>query len=499
VILILIICLVLAVAVDGYAKRSNVASASLETCKGEGLAAEIRKDEKLRLTLEKVVDYLVKNNLDVKQALLDYRSAPLELMKYRSRFDYNIFGNTSYSEISEGDNSFGIGQEDVSREGGTIYFQTGVSRLYRTGTTVSVGIKERYRDEGSLNHGIAVTISQEILKNSFGIADRLNEQVLANSTEIKKRRVEYSLAMMLVDALVGFWNVAVAEESVVTAKIRYENSRDIRDLIKRKLPLGLSEKEELLDWNSKVLQNQNDYEMARKNLYDAKLAILRILNLDRKTDFEMGRTFQTTPSGTSYQAALRDALAKRVDLNNQRTRVRNSELEYCTASHNMMPSFKVNVNAEAYDKTFDNINSQWSVGLEVSYPLGNTEAVAKIQNARINWRKNLLSLEKLEKEIRDEVDSLVNQCDVLHRVYVRTQRAMKYSKTYYNQVLKKFKMGRYSTVELKLGLDNYVQMRQMALKALVDYNVALVRQDLARNVIFEKFNIDIDKILKSVE
>ncbi len=75
---------------------------------------------------------------------------------------------------------------------------------------------------------------------------------------------------------------------------------------------------------------------------------------------------------------------------------------------------------------------------------------------------------------------------------------MEFSKKYYTQVLKKFKQGRYDAIRLKLSLDNYVNLRQQELKALVDYNIVLLRRDLARNVIFEKYNIDINSILDNL-
>jgi len=354
--------------------------------------------------------------------------------------------------------------------------------------------------------GVMVKLSQEILKNSFGINDRLNERMIANAAEMRRRAVKLYLSDLLVQALIGYWNVAVAEETLTTTRINLESTTEIRNLIGRKLGLGLAEREELLDWNGKVLQSKNYFDLTGKAVYDARLAVLRILNLDGKTDFELGQTFSTKAPDIPLERAMRDALLKRVDLANQRTLVQNAELEYRAAAHNELPSLKLNLGAgtvdysrDAYSKTFNDVNRQYSAGFEVTYPLGNSEADARMRNARVNYQKAALDLEKLEKEVRDEVDSAVKQCAVLHQVYVQTKEAREYQMNYYNGVLRKFRLGRYSAIQLKLALDGYIQARQAELKSLVDYNVSLLQRDLARNVIFENYGIDVDSVLGRVK
>ncbi|MCP4136574.1 MAG: hypothetical protein GY754_36730, partial [bacterium] len=86
-----------------------------------------------------------------------------------------------------------------------------------------------------------------------------------------------------------------------------------------------------------------------------------------------------------------------------------------------------------------------------------------------------------------------------YKIYDQTKKSRRYAQNYYGQVLQKFKRGRYSAVQLKLALDAYIQARYAELKSLVDYNIALIRRDFSRNIIFENLGIDIDGILKRIE
>jgi hypothetical protein len=51
-------------------------------------------------------------------------------------------------------------------------------------------------------------------------------------------------------------------------------------------------------------------------------------------------------------------------------------------------------------------------------------------------------------------------------------------------------------VNVKFALDSLVQARQGELEALVQYNVALLQFDLARNEIFDRYNVDVEKYIR---
>ncbi len=491
-----------------------------DTRKEDNIDKQSGKDEILKLDLEKVLNLVIKNNLDVKKALLDYKASTVELNKYQSKFSYNLFLKPNYSSAeSSPDNPSAMFSGTKTNR---FNVDTGVSRKLRTGTDITVGISNLYQNisgaeiasnSGTLDlggkgyqTGLAVSIRQDILKNIFGINDRLTEKIIDNAGKMQKQVVKLYLANLLVEALIGYWNVMVAEENLKTVKSTLESTIKIRNLIKRKQSLGLSEKEELLDWDSKVLQGRNTVELAEKNLYDAKRAVLRTLDLEETTAFDIVKNFKTTEPIVSLEHAIKDAFLKRVDLVNKKTLLKNSEFECEIASNNLDPSLTLNLSAGNVDysthyfsSTFNDINKQWSVGFEMKYPLGNKEAKTKLKEAMLNHKKNQIDLKKLEKEIRDEVDSLVKQCDVMFSVYQKTMKSKDYSRRYYTQVLKKFKQGRYDAVTLKLALDNYTSLSHQELKSLVDYNITLLRRDLSRNVIFENYNIDIDSILNKLQ
>ncbi len=484
---------------------------------GTGEKSADLKKEKLRLTPESVLRHLLAGNLDVKQATLDYRGTDSDLRKHRALYDTMLYGRGAYSFIGnppENPSTVFSGKEITARS-----YEAGISKYFNSGTSVSFSIHGLHQritgaaiDTGfgiiqlggeGYQSAFMVTLSQDLLKNTFGIQDRFAEKMLGNTAEINRQQVKQRLSNLLAEALACYWSMAMAEEVLLTAKTGMESSERIRDLIARKFNLGLAEREDQTDWNSRVLQSKNLYETAGKNLYTTRLAMRRILSLDAETDFEIGQAFKMTSPDIEYERAVKDAFIKRADLIHRRILVKNAEMEYTVAEHNLMPSVKLNLSAgtldyspDSYTRTFNDVNRQYSVELRADYPLENTGARTRLADARLNFQKRMVELRKLEKEIRDEIDSSINECRACFKVYIRTRQAREYGRDHYHQVLLKFNQGRYGSLRVKLALDEYIGLRLQEMQSLLEYNAALLRLDLARNMVFENFGIDVEAILK---
>ncbi len=467
----------------------------------------------LELSAPKVVRYLLDNNYDVKQALLDYRRTSSQLMRYRGIYDYTVHGSGQYSAIrSSSDANPRVSSKGFSNFSG----QAGISKRFSSGTTLSGQVtasmpsyeemKMTGKDLDLYQTGFSLQITQELMRNSFGVNDRKGEQKLFNKKIAARNGIRRRLAGLIVNALIAYWNIAVAEENLTTQKISLSSTANIKRIVQRKIPLGLAEREEVSDWSYKVLDAQNRKERAEKFLFDSKLAMRRVLNLSPEVKILLGKTFRKNRPAISLERALKDAFLKRSELQNKRLELKNAGLDYAIAENSSLPSLQIKgaYGSTSYDmdnwgKTLGEHNPEYSMGFEFRYPLNGRASLANERDARIAMKYLAIDLKKVESEIRDDIISKVKQCDVDYEIYLRATKARDYAKSYYNLVYRKFKRGRFSALELKLALDSYIRSRQFALKSLVDYNISILRRDLARNVVFENYGIDIDSIFKAVE
>jgi outer membrane protein TolC len=472
----------------------------------------------IQLNLQFVIKGVLDRGLDVKKAAIDYKNSASDLSKFLGQYDVFAFGSAAYSyKQTSKDNPSIVNPMNTGGLATTPYqmgvndYQIGAQKKFSTGTTVQAGIDAQQLDAvvypgfskvTAYQTSASIGLSQELFKNAFGADDRMTEKALRNVSEIKKRSGKQAIADSLMNSFLIYWNFIIADENLKTAQVAHKNTLDIRDLIRRKSVLGLSEKADLLDWESRALQMQNSVEGAQLAFLNAKTAVLRALDLDRQTDIRIEQDLVSAPPEISYEVALKEAFKKRTDLANLRAADENAALSYEIAKGNLNPSIKAvagfgsNDYNEKFGKSYDTFNKQWNVGVIVSSPIGNTYANADLDSTKNERAKRRIELSQLEDGIRDEIRIRLSACETSFKIYKQSAQSSEYSKGYYDQILQRFMQGRADTTMLKLAFDNYIMLRTNALKSLIDYNVAMLQFDIAKNTVFEKYAINTDKILE---
>ena len=108
-------------------------------------------------------------------------------------------------------------------------------------------------------------------------------------------------------------------------------------------------------------------------------------------------------------------------------------------------------------------------------------------------------MEELTQEIRDDVLNKMENVRLTHEVLMRTRESKEQAELYYNRLMARVRQGRFNSVNVKTSLDNLVANRQRELEALVQFNVSILQFDLAKNEIFERYNVDVEKYLAQVK
>jgi outer membrane protein TolC len=468
---------------------------------------------KVRLDLHEVIQRIVDRNLDVRRAAVDYDDAGSDLDRFQGQYDALIYGKASKSYKQLSPENPGIQREGYRYEAEGV--ETGIMKHFSTGTTVQASVSTTHQTitpsplapdtkVKGYNSALSIGLSQELLKNAFGVNERRAERSLEMLSEIKQRAARQAVANAVMDSFLAYWNIIIASENMKTAQIAYNNTRDIRNLIKRKSAFGISEKEELFDWEGRVLQFKNMLDGAQLGYTNSRLGILRALDMDNTTEIELIQDLDTAPPDLTFEIAIREAFKNRTDLANLREAIKIAETSVDIAKGKSLPSVTANagVGYNDYDKnslsgSFDTVNRQWVVGITVSKPIGGTTDEADIRTAKNTLTKRQIELKQLERGIRDEIQIRIAQCETTYTIYKQTLQTSEYARSYYERVYNKFSQGRYETTQLKLAFDNYIVQRNNALKSLIDYNIARLQLDIAMNTVFEKYQIDVKNVLES--
>ncbi len=73
--------------------------------------------------------------------------------------------------------------------------------------------------------------------------------------------------------------------------------------------------------------------------------------------------------------------------------------------------------------------------------------------------------------------------------------AVQQTETFYRRLVVRYRQGRFTAEAVKNALDALVQARSGLMQARINFNIALVRYDMSRYNIWNRFNVNIDRII----
>lgn len=484
----------------------------------------------LKLSLKEAVNYVLENNITVKNAKMDFLKSDSAELKNLSQYAWTLVGSVSTTKTSLPNNNttFFSGQK-IANDRATV----GIQKQFQTQTYFSMELSHTRFDSnafesqaaasrlGSLGpllaappqytDALTITLSQELWKYSFGKTEKDRQKVLKQKEIVQKDEIINLLSQLVVKTLVDYWTLSVYDSQVETFEKLEKNTRNIRDLTTRKRNLGLSEGFEVNQWNSALTQTQNSLERAKLARKEAERNLIRILNVSPDSKVAGITDLQDkVPSNIDPTKDYEYALAHRIDLRNliRQREIADAELRIKEAED--APSVKVTGSYSTRGQTFLNPQTNYvnpdvgmmsfrypekTLGFALSYPLFDTGIQTDIRDAKL--KKEILEKQEVELKtlIREELDNrytaLVAGQDLLETALRRRDEAEKF----YRGVQQRFSQGRFTAVIVKSALDNLIQSELMVAQARINFNVDLIRYDLARNYVFEKFGVNVQQII----
>ncbi len=353
---------------------------------------------------------------------------------------------------------------------------------------------------------LTLLLRQELLKNAFGYSQRRINDINRNLSKIQRENLTYQLAALVVEAMIDYWSLALAEESTRTSERLLRNVRNIRNITLRKRRLGLAEAFEINQWDALLASSRSSLEQARLERDSQRRTLLRILNLDPQLQLSGASQLVTElPKDFDFDRDLETAYEKRPDFKALELEAENARKSYQIAENRLLPSVTLSGSYsgrgfdrrfnEATDQSLELLYPEATVQFQVEYPLWDEDARVDARNARIDLQRIGVELEQQRRQIRDEISEGLQQIQVAYRVYRNAQRAYRSTNAFYRGLIAGYRRGRFTATAAKEALDSLVQADLARTMALVNYNIALVRYDLTRNVIFQKYDVDIDAVI----
>lgn len=469
------------------------------------------------ITLERAIDLVLRNNLTLQSAKYNVIMSDSDFERFNGKFAPSLNLEGGYANQKSPPTSMSAFTGDRQYQ----YDATAsISKLFSSGTTISAGVKEVFfdandpgipafgvqKEPGYHKPSLFVSLQQELLRNAFGRGDRLQKEMLNSAAQMQRAAIINELSGLVVSTLVDYWTITVQKSAVENARLELDSARQVRDIIARNARYGLGELYDLNQYNALVASSEARLEAATQRHREAVRKLVRTMNMPADTKVEGVTDLVDVLPALDEDAAVKTAFEKRVDYRNARLILENADRELGYHKNNALPSLvlSMGLNTLGQDENYspamrDTASAKypsWEARAKLTYPLDDRELRVNLRNAELKRRQAGIDLEKTRLEVRDDVLNSLEQVRLLHSTLGKARTARGESELYYQRLLARFRQGKATAVNVKFALDSLVQARQGELEALVQYNVALLQFDLARNEIFDRYNVDVEKYIR---
>lgn len=450
------------------------------------------------LTAENVKNLSLENNLNVQIASTDQEIGKQDLPAAKSIYDTTLRARASYLD----DQSKRVTTVFGTRSTTTIY---DIELLQKTplGTELSAGFLNQRDSTNSIfatvnpayESEMEFTLRQPVAKNAFGFVDRKQIQLVKKRIEALDYSTRSQIEGSVYQSLVDYWtfyfhhhNVSFERETVVKARELYVANQ-------RKKDIGLIEKSDLYAFAANFDVRENSWLQAKDAVSEARERIRQDLSLPPSEILKPGRE-NLSPKKTHFifQEVLMNALAHRPDYLALKKNLEASHLDVALKKNSRWPQIDVlaslNLNGidSDYGGALDDIGGghpAWQVGMEFSFPFRNRFQRSEHKKSTLQRARKILELKDKEQEIVRQVAKTLKKLKTVRSRLNATYRAKKNQFQKLRGEITKYEQGRSDSDTLIRFQNDYIEAKQLSLKAQYDYQIALLDLEFIQGAILD--------------
>jgi outer membrane protein TolC len=466
----------------------------------------------------------LQRNLDIRIQ----KEAP-EIARYRLKIAYARYEPSFSAAVQRDYSQEPGGVDDVNRpvpgsESDTDFWRTSVGGLLPWGLNYSLGASMYNRSglvpgnssgmtrlmpfEFSTGQAGFFELRQPLLRNAWIDETRLN--ILLNRTSSKSSELTLRQQIMRTAHQVEttYYNLISAHDNVRVSEKALELAERLLAMNRKRVEVGsmapLGEKQA----ESEVATRRADL-LANQRVLDDQQNFLKGLLTDDYVGWTHGiiqpaSRLNTAPTALQLADSWMKALTQRPDILESRINVERQNITIRFQKNQLFPQFDL-VGSYGWAgggdaRDYGDVAGQWagadnpfySVGAQLSFPLGNSAARNTLRASLGSRKQLLLGLKKLEQSILLEVDNAVGQVRTALERAKATQEARRFAEAALEVEQKKLEDGKSTSFEVLRVQRDLVSTAYSEIRALVDYNIALANLALAEGSTLDRMNLSIE-------
>jgi outer membrane protein len=485
------------------------------------LLAQTNDSPVRRLSLEDCIEIALRHNLDVQITRFSPELARYTLNASYGAYDpnFSIGGAHSYNRspggFDEQGRPFGATESDANS------FNSGVQGLLPWGTTYNLGaqvndtfgtrpgsVLDARENFESVNGQVSVfQLRQPFLKNFWIDNTRLQMMLAKKNVQISELDLRQQVMTSVTAVEVAYFNLIFARENVGVQRKALELAEQLLAENRKRVEVGAMAPLDEKQAEAQAAGSRAELLSAEGNA-DTQQRVLKNL-LSDNYDLWKAAYIQPTinliaiPETFDLQESWRKGLTQRPDVLQQKLALEKQGYVIRYQKNQMYPQLDLVGNAgytassrTSFDDALDQIggrdNPAWSVGGQLTIPLGNTSAKNNLRAARATLDQINLQLKQLQQRVLIKIEDDIASAKTTFQQVQATREARIYAEAALEAEQKKLESGKSTSFEVLRLQRDLTTARSNEIRALADYNNALAQIALDEGSTLERRHITVE-------
>jgi outer membrane protein TolC len=489
----------------------------------------------LALTLDDAVKFALERNLDIVVQRLNPQLQDIALASAQA------FYNPSLTSALSRSSSVGVPGSQLQLSSGgrgitqdQLLYNGGITQAFRWGGGTLVATLNNSRSESDSNNALfnpqfnsnwSAVFTQPLLRGFRIDNQRRQLQVTRVNRDISEVQVRAAVTNTVSNVRNAYWDYVYATQSVEVARQSLELATNLVQDNQTRVEIGTMAPIDVVQAQAEQATRRQALVNAENNRRTAELALKRLI-VSGTEDATWSATLdpierpEFLPEPVDVEAAIRRALGERTDIAIAKKNIENNSTTLRYLRDQTLPDVDAQVTyglqgiggvqqirsntgvlgsqittvvpggvLDAFRTLFDRNYPRWTVGLNISYPLGTSTQQAAVARARVQLSQVEAQIKLIELQVATEVTNAAIQLRNAAEAVQAAQAAQDLSQRRLEAEESKFEVGmstNYFVVQAQRDMND---ARNSELRAVLNYRKALVEFERLQQTTLQSANI----------
>jgi outer membrane protein TolC len=505
----------------------QILSASIVQVPGQGPT--------VALTLDDAVKFALDRNLDIAVQRLNPQLQDIAIATARAAFNPSLTSTLSRSsQTSPPTSAIDLSSAGEGTKTGTMTYNGNLTKLMpRWGGQFTAQLNNNRQEttrsiatfNPSFNSTWNVTYAQPLMRDFKIDTQRRQLQVTQVNRDISEVQLRASITNLVSNVRNAYWDYVYTTQAVEVAQQSYDLASKLVQDNQTRVEIGTMAPIDVVQAQAEQATRRQSLVTAQNNRRTVELVLKRLIVAGTE-DPNWVATLdpvdrpEFVPESVDVEGAIRRALSQRTDLEIARKNVENNNATLAFLRNQTLPIVDLQVNYgvqgvggpfqqrttllgtsatetlpggpwDAFASIFTADNPRWTVGLNVTYPLGTTTQQTSVARAHVQLNQIQSQLRQIELQVATEVTNAAIQMRNASEAVQAAQAALELSERRLEAEQSKFDVGmstNYFVVQSQRDLND---AHNSELRAILNYRKALVELERLQQTTLSNSNITV--------